>query len=130
MSHAEPRAAELRGGLSPAEIAMAGSIEPDADGLWRMYRRALARASTARDELRRRLRQGLTKAPAFDAGSEAFSSAAIELRDVLDLIDRHAEAQRALYDAAQTICDCLELADAGRAEGVKWTLELCTRRKS
>ena len=130
MTHAEARLAEARGELSPAEMAMADPLVPDSDGLWRMYRRALSRASTARDELRRRLRQGLTKAPAFDAGHEAFASAAIELRDVLALIDRHCEAQRALYDAAQTICDCLELANGGHAEGVKWTLELCTRRKS
>ena len=114
--------------LSPAEAQMAAEIAPQGDELWAMYRNALSRAQVARDAVRVRLRKGIARAPAFDAGAEAFASVAIELRDVLALIDVHANAQRALYDAAQTICDCLELADAGHAEGVKWTTDLTSRR--
>jgi hypothetical protein len=113
--------------LSPAEIVIAAEIEPQTDHLWQMYRSCLHAAQRAREAVRARLRAGL---PAIvqlpDGGFDAM--AGIAHLEASELIDKYTHANRRLWDAAQTLCDCLELADDGEAEHVIWECPMVARR--
>lgn len=114
--------------LSPAEIAIASEIAPQTDQLWDMYKNALGRARRAQVALKARMRAGVRKIePLPGGGFDAM--AGIEHLELCELIDKFTSANRLLYEAAQTLCDCLELADDGEDDGVEWTLEMAPRRR-
>lgn len=98
--------------LPPAErvAAFLDVAAPDSAALWAMYRNAKARA----EESRRNVKASIVRA-IERGGAITLCHAAI---------DDYCRADRALADAAQTLVDCLELPDGGRAHGVVYTLEL------
>ena len=113
--------------LSPAEIVIAAEIAPQTEELWAMYRKALSAAQSARTALKARMRAGVPSvAPLPDGGFSA--TAAIAQLELCELIDKFADANRRLYDTAQTLVDCPELEDDGEREGVEWGIEMAPRR--
>jgi hypothetical protein len=114
--------------LSPAEAAIAAEIAPKGAEMWAMYRNALARARRTQDALRVAICKGVAPMTKREDGSYE-ASAAIRNYNVCRLIDDFCEADRRLYDAAQTLCDCLELADDGHEEGVEWSLMMAMRTR-
>ena len=114
--------------LSPAEAAIASQIAPQGDQLWAMYKNALARARRTQDALRVAICKGVAPMTKREDGTYD-AAAAIRNYNVCRLIDDFAEENRRLYDAAQTLCDCLELADDGHEEGVEWSLVMAMRTR-
>ncbi len=114
--------------LSPAEMVVASEIEPQGDEMWAMYRNALSRARRAQDALRTAICRGLAPFTKLDDGHYD-AAAAIANYNTCRLIDEFSDANKQLYRAAQTLCDCLELTDDGREEGVEWSLAMAMRTR-
>ena len=109
----------------PASQLSAPFAPPDPASMWAMYRRVLVRAELAAAEVREVLREGVLPTPKVPP---YLAEPSIALDRITRLIDRHVACQFALREAAQTLVDCLELADGGRAEGVRWSVDVTAMR--
>lgn len=114
--------------LSPSEAQLAAEIAPQGDELWAMYRNALARARRAQEALRHVICTGVAPFTKREDGTYD-PSAAIRNYNVCRLIDDYCAADHQLCRAAQTLCDCLELQEDGREEGVEWSLAMAPRTR-
>ena len=113
--------------LQKAVSVLAEQADANALAMWGSYCVALERAVNAKSALCARLAHGVPEIRELPGGGYD-GMVGIKNLEVRELIDAFVVQNRLLYSAAQTLCDCLELADDGEAEGVEWEVRLTSRR--
>lgn len=115
-----PELHEEMGALSQTE---AGCVNQHIIPMRRTYERVLETTRAARDQLLKRLFAGIPPSEALPGGGYD-AMAAVQLSELVRVVNAYAVSSRCLWRAAQAVCDIENLEDDGVNEGIIWEVTL------